>query len=67
MSPNDVKELLDALIAELELPLVASDGGPLLVSEKSDRFDAVEGRESDRAMDEWRPSKLRFLRGKVCV
>ena len=37
MSPNDVKELLDALIAELELPLVASDGGPLLVSEKSDR------------------------------
>ena len=37
MSPNDVKELLDALIAELKLPLIASDNGPLLVSEKSDR------------------------------
>ena len=36
MSPNDVKELLDALITELGLPLIASDSGPLLVSEKSD-------------------------------
>ena len=36
MSPNDVKELLDALIIELDLPLRASDSGPLLVSEKSD-------------------------------
>lgn len=34
MNPNDVKELLDALIAELGLPLVASDSGPLLVSEQ---------------------------------
>ena len=36
MRPNDVKELLDALIAELELPLRASNGGPQLVSEKAD-------------------------------
>ena len=36
MSPNDVKELLDALITELDLPLRASDSGPLIVSEKSD-------------------------------
>ena len=34
MSPNDVKELLDALIAELGQPLVASDSGPLFVSEQ---------------------------------
>lgn len=38
MSPNDVKELLDALITELKLPLIASDSGPLVVSEKSDRL-----------------------------
>ena len=31
MSPNDVKELLDASIAELGLPLVISNGGPQLV------------------------------------
>ena len=36
MSPNDVKELLDPIIAELELPLIAVDRGPQLVSEKSD-------------------------------
>lgn len=36
MSPNDVKELLDTLIADLRLPLLASDGGPQVVSEKSD-------------------------------
>ena len=36
MRPNDVKKLLDALITELGLPLIASDSGPLLVSEKSD-------------------------------
>ena len=36
MRPNDVKELLDTLITELDLPLRASDSGPLLVSEKSD-------------------------------
>ncbi len=36
MSPNDVKELLDVLIAELRLPLYASDDGPQLVSEKAD-------------------------------
>ena len=37
MRPNDVKELLDALIVELGLPLIASDSGPLLVCGKSDR------------------------------
>ncbi len=37
MHPNDVKELLDVSIAELGLPLIASDRGPMLVSEKSDR------------------------------
>ncbi len=36
MNPNDVKELLDPIIAELELPLIAFDRGPQLVSEKSD-------------------------------
>ena len=36
MSPNDVKELLDTLIADLGLPLFASDAGPQVVSEKSD-------------------------------
>ena len=36
MRPNDVKELLDTLITELDLPLRASNSGPLLVSEKSD-------------------------------
>ena len=36
MRPNDVKELLDTLIADLGLPLFASDGGPQVVSEKSD-------------------------------
>ena len=38
MSPNDVKELLDTSIVELGLPLIASDSGPVLVSEKSDRL-----------------------------
>ena len=36
MSPNEVKTLLDAIIAELGLPLIASDSGPQLVSEKWD-------------------------------
>ncbi len=36
MRPDDVKELLDTLITELDLPLRASNSGPLLVSEKSD-------------------------------
>ena len=36
MSPNDVKELLDPIITELGLPLIALDRGPQLVSEKSD-------------------------------
>ncbi|MDE0324909.1 MAG: hypothetical protein OXN27_13430 [Candidatus Poribacteria bacterium] len=36
MRPDDVKELLDTLITELNLPLRASNSGPLLVSEKSD-------------------------------
>ena len=37
MSPDNVKKLLDALITELGLPLVASNSGPLVVSEKWDR------------------------------
>ena len=36
MNPNDVKELLDPIIAELGLPLIALDRGPQLVIEKSD-------------------------------
>ena len=36
MNPNDVKELLDALIAELGLHVRASNDGPQLVSEKGD-------------------------------
>lgn len=37
MRPNDVKELLDALIAEIGLPLRATNRGPMLVGGKSDR------------------------------
>ncbi|MCY3744096.1 MAG: hypothetical protein OXH00_24040 [Candidatus Poribacteria bacterium] len=50
MRPNDVKELLDALIAELKLPLIASDKGPLVVSEKSDR--STQSR-IERVVEQW--------------
>ena len=50
MGPNDVKELLDALIAELELPLRASNGGPQLVSEKAD---ALTQSRMEEAVNQW--------------
>lgn len=50
MSPNDVKELLDALIVELELPLIASDSGPELVSEKSD---SLTQERMDKVVKQW--------------
>ena len=50
MSPNDVKELLDALIIELDLPLRASDSGPLLVSEKSD---GLTQERMDKVVKQW--------------
>ena len=50
MNPNDVKELLDTLIADLGLPLFASDGGPQVVSEKSD---GETQSQIDDAIEQW--------------
>ena len=50
MNPNDVKELLDVLIAELRLPLRASSGGPELVSEKSD---GLTQERMDKVIKQW--------------
>jgi len=50
MNPNDVKELLDTLIADLGLPLFASDGGPQVVSEK---WDGETQSQIDDAIEQW--------------
>ena len=50
MNPNEVKELLDALITELELPLRAFNGGPQLVSEKADGLTQSRMKE---VVDQW--------------
>ena len=55
MRPNDVKELLDALIIELDLPLRASDSGPLVVSEKSDG--STQSR-IEKVVEQWMNGKI---------
>ena len=68
MSPNDVKELLDALIAELGLPLVASNSGPLFVSEQwlDISTQSMIEKMVKQCLNGDSP-KLQFLRREVCV
>lgn len=50
MNPNDVKELIDTLIDELQLPILAHDSGPQLVSDNSPR----EKRDAmDKVISQW--------------
>ncbi len=51
MRPNDVKELLDALITELELPLRASNSGPQLVNNGA--WDASKQSSVQKVVDQW--------------
>ena len=55
MRPNDVKELLDTLITELDLPLRASNSGPLLVSEKSD---GLTQERMDKVVKQWMDGEI---------
>lgn len=55
MRPNDVKELLDTLITQLDLPLRASDSGPLLVSEKSD---GLTQERMDKVVKQWMDGEI---------
>ena len=52
MSPNDVKELLDASIAELGLPLVVSNSGPQLVVSRPP-WDQVKKARVHKVLDQW--------------
>ena len=51
MSPNDVKELLDTLIADLGLPLHASDSGPQLVVNET--WDELAESSVQKVVDQW--------------
>lgn len=51
MRPNDVKELLDALITELELPLRASNKGPQLVN--NGVWDTLTQSRVQKVVDQW--------------
>ena len=51
MRPNDVKELLDALITELELPLRASNSGPQLVNNGA--WDTLKESRVQKVVDQW--------------
>ena len=51
MGPNDVKELLDALITELELPLRASNIGPQLVNNGA--WDTSKKSSVQEVVDQW--------------
>ena len=51
MHPNDVKELLDALITELELPLRAFNGGPQLVNNGA--WDTLKKSRVQKVVDQW--------------
>ena len=51
MRPNDVKELLGALIAELRLPIHASEGGPQLVVNGT--WDNLTESRVQKVMDQW--------------
>ena len=50
-----MKELLDTLITELDLPLRASDSGPLLVSEKSD---GLTQERMDKVVKQWMDGEI---------
>ena len=51
MYPNEVKEILDALIAELELPLRASNSGPQLVN--NGLWDTSTQSSVQKVVDQW--------------
>ena len=51
MHPNDVKELLDTLITELELPLRASNSGPQLVNNGA--WDPSKQSSVQKVVDQW--------------
>ena len=51
MRPNDVKELLDALITELGLPLRASNSGPQLVN--NGVWDTLTQSRVQKVVDQW--------------
>lgn len=51
MNPNDVKELLDALITELELPLRAFNSGPQLVNNGA--WDTLKKSRVQEVVDQW--------------
>ena len=51
MRPNNVKELLDALITELELPLRASNKGPQLVN--NGVWDTLTQSRVQKVVDQW--------------
>jgi len=51
MSPNDVKELLDTLITEHELPLRASNSGPQLVNNGA--WDTLKQSRVQKIVDQW--------------
>lgn len=52
MSPNDVKELLDASIADLGLPLVVSNSGPQLVVNRPP-WDQLKKSKVHKVLDQW--------------
>lgn len=52
MSPNDVKELLDASIADLGLPLVASNSGPQLVVNRPP-WDQLKKSRVHKVLEQW--------------
>ena len=52
MRPNDVKELLDASIADLGLPLVASNSGPQLVVNRPP-WDQLKKSRVHKVLDQW--------------
>ncbi|MXZ01385.1 hypothetical protein F4Y93_12355 [Candidatus Poribacteria bacterium] len=51
MRPNDVKEVLDALIIELELPLRASNSGPQLVNNGT--WNTMKQSRVQKVVDQW--------------
>ncbi len=52
MNPNDVKELLDASIVDLGLPLVASNSGPQLVVNRPP-WDQLKKSKVHKVLDQW--------------
>ena len=58
MSPNDVKELLDAFIAELGFPLYASDRGPQLVVDTA--WNGLIESKVEEVLDGWNECPKRY-------